>query len=335
VYSGVHKFPVGLQRQPVEKTSDSVSLSSGLQMDSKLFAQMMVMCAEGKLDPIQCVKMRQSAGLLTAPTTAPLSRFGIKPMDLGDRSSNKLPSMAEIQKTLDESNRALGALGVGVPIPAPPNGKPVPNATAQPAPAASSLEELLSFKFQAGPFNAEVELPKSVKLKLPVALTKAKTLTFEIQAESSKTFSAAIRLDGLPHLSVALKAQMNVDKDKGNTGSVGLEIQTTRTVCSADNPDSLKAKIIASGETLTKGMKELETALPDERLEKLVDIVGAIGEMYAAIDKSKKSCKEVPRATFNFGVQGPLSDPSSPDKIDPDPLKRPTPYVGGSITIPF
>jgi len=56
--------------------------------------------------------------------------------------------------------------------------------------------------------------------------------------------------------------------------------------------------------------------------------------MYAAIDKSKKGCKEVPSATFKFGVEGPLSDPAA-DKIDPDPLKRPAPFIGGSITIPF
>jgi hypothetical protein len=79
----------------------------------------------------------------------------------------------------------------------------------------------------------------------------------------------------------------------------------------------------------------LDKPLADERLEKLVDIAGAIGEMYDAIDKSKKGCKEVPSATFNFGLQGPLSEPSSPDKLDPDPLKRPTPFLGGSLTIPF
>jgi hypothetical protein len=339
VHSAIHQSPARLQRQLASKAPDSVTLSSGLSINAQLFAQMMAMCAQGKLDPIQCIKMQQAAGLLTDPTATPSSRFGMKPMELGDRSSNKLPSMAEIRKILDESNRALGALGVGKPIPPPPGWQLTPNATAQPAPATTSsspsLEDLLSFKFQAGPFKAEVELPKSVKLKLPVALTKAKTLTFEIQAESSKTFSAAIRLDGLLHLNFALKAQMNVDKDKGNSGSAGLEIQTTRTVCSADNPESLKAKIMQSGEKLTKGMKELETAPADERLEKLVDIAGAIGEMYDAIDKSKKGCKDVPSATFNFGLQGPLSEPSSPDKLDPDPLKRPTPFLGVSLTIPF
>ncbi|MCY7390510.1 MAG: DUF4157 domain-containing protein, partial [Leptolyngbyaceae cyanobacterium CAN_BIN12] len=333
-----HHPSVGLQRQPDNKATDRVTLTSGLSIDAKLFAQMMAMCDQGRLDPVQCIKMEQAAGLLTDPSATP-SRFGQKPLDLGAPPSNKLPSAAEIQKILDESNKSLGALGIGKPI-LPPSGNSVSPANTPAKPAAGgtssspSLDELLSFKFDAGPVKAEVELPKSAKLKLPLALTKAKMLTIAIQAESSKTFSASITLDGLPDLRVALKAQIKVDKDKGNTGSAGLEIQTTRTVCSADNPEGLKAKINASGEKLTKAMKELETAKPDERLEKLVDIAGAIGDMYAAIDKSKKGCKEVPIATFNFGVQGPLSDPAA-DKIDPDPLKRPAPFIGGSITIPL
>ena len=329
---------MGLQRQPAGKAADRVTLTSGLSMDAKLFAQMMAMCDQGRLDPVQCIKMKRAAGLLTDPSAAP-SRFGQKPLDLGAPPSNKLPSTAEIQKNLDESNKSLGALGIGKPIfPLSGNSASPANTPAKPAAGStsfsSSLEDLLSFKFDAGPVKAEVELPKSAKLKLPLALTKAKTLTIAIQAESSKTFSASISLDGLPHLRVALKAQIKVDKDKGNTGSAGLEIQTTRTVCSADNPEELKAKINASGEKLTKAMKELETAKPDERLEKLADIGGAIGEMYAAIDKSKKGCKEVPGATFNFGVQGPLSDPAA-GKIDPDPLNHPAPFIGGSITISF
>jgi len=81
-------------------------------------------------------------------------------------------------------------------------------------------------------------------------------------------------------------------------------------------------------------MKELETAAPDDRLSKLADIAGAIGEMYDAVDKAKGSCKEVPRATFNFGVQGPLS-PSDSSLNDPDPNKRPSTFIGGTLTIPF
>ena len=133
---------------------------------------------------------------------------------------------------------------------APPK-QPVAGAPT-PAPATNTpgLAALLSFKFNAGKVQFSAELPKSVSAKLPVALGVAKALSFELKAGSSGDFSFSITLNGLRHLSVAAKAKLSIDKDKGSSGSAGLEIQATRTVCSAANPVELQANVTASGEKL-------------------------------------------------------------------------------------
>ncbi|MDB5285239.1 MAG: hypothetical protein JWR05_188 [Mucilaginibacter sp.] len=209
-----------------------------------------------------------------------------------------------------------------------------PAAPATAGGASPSLSDLLSFKFKAGPLQFAVELPKSVAIKLPVALNIAQILSFELKAESSGDFSFTISLNGSRHLNVAAKAAVKFDKDKGSSGSAGLEITTTKTVCNAPSPDSLKAKITESGEKLAKALKELETVKPDERLSKLIDIAGTIGEIYDAVDKSKSQCKEVPRATVNIGVQVPIN-PSDSTLNDPDPTKRPASSIGVTLTVPF
>lgn len=227
------------------------------------------------------------------------------------------------------------------PVPVP-GLRPVPTPGALPAqgqtPAATpglpSLGDKLSFKFKAGLVEFALELPKSLTVKLPAKLSPAKELVFELKAETSGTFSFSITYNGLPHIRVGAKSSLNVSKDQGTSGSAGLEIQLTSTVCSADNPEVLKAKILESGEKLKKAGAEFKQAPEDKKLEKLFDVASAIGDMYDSVDKSSSSCKQVPSATVNIGVQGPIS-PSDSAVNAPDPLKRPATFVGGSVKIPF
>jgi len=223
-----------------------------------------------------------------------------------------------------------------------PSTRPIPTLTPSPTvvpPATTtpskSLSEMLSFKFKAGGAEFAIDLPKSATAKLPVALRAGKALAFELKAETSGTFSFSVTLDGLPHVRVRLEAQASVSKEKGTTGSAGLVIETTRTVCHAPSPESLKADITKAGDDLKKALQEAQAATKNEdKLSKLVDVASAIGDMYDAVDKAKKSCKQEPAATFKFGVQGPLSPPSgAPEETDPS--KRPAPYIGGSITFHF
>jgi hypothetical protein len=143
-------------------------------------------------------------------------------------------------------------------------------------------------------------------------------------------FSFSITLDGLKYVRISAKAGAAYDKDKGFSGSAGLQVELTDTICHAANPTQLKEKITKAGEKLTKAMAEYSAESDSEKkLMKIPDMASALGEMYEAVDQSKASCKKVPKAKFEFGYKGPLGDP------DPDPAKRHPSYIGGTITIPF
>jgi hypothetical protein len=306
------------KQMAAEKPGAYIKLSTYLSESSKMNS------AQAAKERTQLQRRMVAVQSALIELSVPADKIQIEPATTFARTG-----AGQISANLYESPRQLPSLS----LPTPSLGLG-PVAPPSPGAASPSLSELLSFRFNAGPLQFAVEIPKSAAIKLPVAISAAKTLSFALKAESSGDFSFTIALNGSRHLQVAAKAALKVDKDKGTSGSAGLEITTTKTVCSAPSPESLKAKITASGEKLTKAMKELETVIPDERHSKLLDIAGAIGEMYDAVDKSKSACKEVPRATINLGVQGPIA-PSDAALNDPDPSKRSGSYIGGSVTFPF
>jgi hypothetical protein len=207
------------------------------------------------------------------------------------------------------------------PSPAPTQGKPTP----KPTPGTPSLSDLLTIKF--GPLT--IELPKSAALKLPIPISAGKKLVIDLKAETSGTFSFSMTLDGTRYVRVSLKSSVAYEKEKGATGSAGLQIELTKTVCSAANPEGLKAKINKAGADLKKAMQEYSAESDaDKKLMKMADIGGALGEMYDAVDKSKSSCKKVPAAKVEIGVKGPLGGETDPSKREPG-------YIGGTVTIPF
>ncbi|MFZ4702541.1 MAG: hypothetical protein ACOYMG_21055, partial [Candidatus Methylumidiphilus sp.] len=113
------------------------------------------------------------------------------------------------------------------------------------------------------------------------------------------------------------------------------EIESSRKVCQADNPEELKAKVTKAGEDLKKAYAEFNAATNnEEKLKKGVDLVSAIGDMYDAVDKSQKACKDTPAFKAEFGFKGPIKQTDEALK-ETDPTKRLSPYVGGTITVFF
>lgn len=240
----------------------------------------------------------------------------------------------DIQLPTAYSTSARGQIAVNVykarPV-APPIMGPIPPTApgkTTPSPPKSGmpgLSDLLTLKF--GPLT--VELPKSAALKLPIPISMGKKLVIDLKAETSGSFSLSIALDGTRYVRVSIKAGVSYEKEKGVTGSAGLQIEMTKTVCNAANPEGLKAKINKAGGELKKAMQEYSAESDaDKKLMKLADIGSALGDMYDAVDKSKSACKKVPAAKFEFGSKGPLGGESDPSKREPG-------YIGGTITIPF
>lgn len=229
------------------------------------------------------------------------------------------------------SLRKSAALSLGLPgLPGP--GGPLPK---QPASSSGlpNLSDLMTLQF--GP--VKVELPKSVKARLPARLSAATSLVIELQGDAPAKFSFRMTLDGTPYVRVSVSAGVEYDTDKKATkGSAGLAIESVKTVCQAVNPEETRTRLNAAGDKLMKAGQEYGAATDATTKQgKLVDIAGAVGEMVDAVDKAKAACKELPRWKLEFGVKGRIggSGPDEPPRFDP--TKPPDPMLGGTLTIPF
>lgn len=227
---------------------------------------------------------------------------------------------------VDVAVRQAAAPQLPFDLPKPGIGPAVP-----PAPPAAGPS--LDLEFEFGP--VKVSLPKEVRAKLPIALSRAYKLTLDLSYEVPAKFGMQLMLDGLPYLRVGLKAGAEVDTKSGAaTASAGLVIETTLTTCNAADPGETREKIKTAGDKLNKAAREFEIALPDDKLGKAIDIASAIGEIYGAVEAAKARCKQVPRATLELGAKKVLA-PGSASDPDPDPAKRPADYVGGTFTFHF
>lgn len=202
---------------------------------------------------------------------------------------------------------------------------PMPMLPTQPAPA-SGLPSI-DLEFKIGPVT--VKIPKEVRAKLPIALSRSKSIEIELGYEVPAKFSFKIALDGTSHIKVGLKAEAEVDTKKGGvTGSAGLVIESTSKICHGTSDWILKQKLEAAGEKLNKAAKEYSALTdPDERLPKAIEIAGYIGEMYGEVEKAKAGCKSVPTWSFEFGVKGPIGGES---KAGPGELP-PASTIGPSV----
>lgn len=221
---------------------------------------------------------------------------------------------------------ALPGLPGAEPVPFGP--RPAPNVPVQPGPAivppaGPTLGEMLTLTY--GPLT--IELPKSIKARLPIALKKGRALVIELEGNVPASFQFKLTLDGLTHVRVSASAGIEYDTDKEVAmGSAGLQIESVKTVCQAVNPEVTRAKITAAGEKLLKAGQEYSAT---QDTAKLLQVAGALGEMYDAIEKAKAACKQVPRMKLEFGVKGPLGSGET------DPAKRQPTTLGPTLTIPF
>jgi Domain of unknown function (DUF4157) len=195
-----------------------------------------------------------------------------------------------------------------------------------------SLENLTNFKFNLGALRFNFVVPKSatISLPFPAKVKGAEKVEFVLKGESSGALSFSTNINGLEDIRISISAGVNIDQ---KTASAGIEIASKSTVCRADDPVTLKEKIKTAGEKLQTAVNKLQNppqVKPGEETPKMTDqlkdIAEAIGDIYDAVDKSKKACTQ--RPVVKVGIQGQTF-------LDSDPTKPQPSTVGATFEVNF
>lgn len=185
---------------------------------------------------------------------------------------------------------------------------------ARPAPASGGglpdIGELTTFRFSLGDAAFTVELPSSVKARLPVELRGAGRITFDMNATTSGAFTFSITLDGIPHVRIRASATADVGAERA---SGALTISTMRTTCQAQDPVSARRALESAGgdlRTAISNLQRLPAPEPGEEppmtVERLADVASGIADVYSAVNRAKERCRQVPVLTFGIEARGPL-----------------------------
>jgi hypothetical protein len=215
-----------------------------------------------------------------------------------------------------------------------PLSQPGPVAPTQQAGSGRGSLHLPSTKlqFRLGALKADLDLPSSLALSLPVNYRGVKVLGFELDASASGKFELKISTDAIPHVRVSLSAGVSTG-DKAQA-SAGLVIESKATTCHAQDPLTARAKLEGAGKKLHGAVEAAGKASPDDRNAKLADVVSAIVAVNGAIDAAKAKCKQVPRVKLEFGAHRPLA-PFQPQLPPSDSDRSMAPYAGVTLTVPL
>lgn len=194
----------------------------------------------------------------------------------------------------------------------------------------AGLSSLTTLHFSLGSARFTVELPSSVAVRLPVPLQGARTLEFNVSAETSGRFSLSLRINGLRH--VQIEARVGVEVGEHQRATFGLAISTTRTVCRAMEPETAREQLQRKGEALRTAIQNLQNpppsaagANPPTTASRLADVASAVAELYDAIEHARARCHEVPVVTFGFTGEAPIGE-ATPER---------GPRGGATLTLHF
>ncbi|MGF1643978.1 MAG: DUF4157 domain-containing protein [Thiotrichales bacterium] len=224
----------------------------------------------------------------------------------------------------------------GRPSPPPPRPGTTPAAPARGRRGAGGGLALPSttIRFNLGPASVSVDLPASLAVRLPIPFRGATQVALALNASPTE-FSFGVTINSIPHVRIGAEARVTT----AGAGSAGLTIQTTRTVCRAVDPATARSSLQRAGERLHGAIAAVQNppapAADASELERtfapharLADVVSALANVHETVERVRAPCREVPVATFRFGVQGPLTTP--------EPGSRPpASFVGGSLELRF
>ncbi len=223
----------------------------------------------------------------------------------------------------------------GRPGPAPSSPGTTPSAPARGGGGGSGLAlPSTTIRFNLGPAAVSVDLPASLAVRLPIPFRGATQVALSLNASPSE-FSFGVTINAIPHVRISAEARATT----AGAGSAGLTVQTTRTVCRAVDAAAARSSLQRAGERLHGAIAAVQNppapAADASELERtfaphgrLADVVSALANVHETVERVRAPCREVPVATFRFGVQGPLSTP--------EPGARPpASFVGGSLELRF
>ena len=311
---------------------------SKLQVDPKLTAQFLAMCAMGQGDPLLCAKIRaQSDPSLADATTLKGPGAGLK----------ITPEM--MREAQDKVN--------------PPTGSQATPATADPAAPAPRLKSpwssdvlsgtIVEYKSPSAQFK--VSIPDGVAAKFRAQIHDAQFIRINIGVSTSAQFTASIKIDNVP-----IELSSTIDPI-GNKASVSLKVFGATSKCATSVDPAVVAKIQDVGQQVEAAWKAFQqpatpapvatTAKPagpaptgldkdvqdvKNTVEGVVDklqpeialgkAIAAFVQAVEAVDKAKKN--PCVKASIMFGAtfDAPLnSDPN-------DPLNKPRFNLGLSGT---
>ncbi len=194
-----------------------------------------------------------------------------------------------------------------------------------------------TIQFNLGQASVSINLPSSIAMRLPVPFRGAQRVVFELNASTSE-FSFSATINAIPHVRIIARASVTTE----GRGAAGLTIQTTRTTCHAVNSAAARSALQAAGIRLRDAIQAVQAPPePDPEANKLertfspharlAEVVGAVANLQSKIDRVGAPCREVPVASFNFGVQGQLTTSDEPT----NPATPPASFIGGSLRFHF
>lgn len=278
------------------------------------------------------------------------------------RLSHSAPAVVTRERLIEAYTQChphvqLSSLNAGNPCLMPNFGLPVPPSTAlvpyrapgtapatggAPAPAAGSGAGLAlpstTVQFNLGAAAISIDLPSSLSVRLPLPFRGAERVVFALNASTSE-FSFSVTINAVPHVRIIASTSATTE----GRGSAGLTVQTTRTTCNAVNPAAARSALESAGTRLRDAIQAVQTPpAPDpeaSELERtfapharLAEVVGAVANLDSEIDRVGAPCREVPVASFNFGVQGQLTTADEPVAPGTPP---PASFIGGSLRFHF
>ncbi len=192
-----------------------------------------------------------------------------------------------------------------------------------------------TIRFNLGAAAVTVDLPASLAIRLPVPFRGAERVVFSLNA-STDAFSFRATINATQHVRIIANAGITT----AGVGSAGLTVQTTRTTCQAVSPAAARSALQSAGTRLRDAIQAVQTPpAPDSDASEIsrsfapharyAEVVAAVAHLHSEIERIQAPCREVPVASFNFGVQGQLTTPD-----DPEDRGAPT-FIGGSFRLRF